>query len=76
MAIQAQAISIPPVPHRLPLWETNTGRGQRLTGRFDYLLGDMVKKHMNNLENLLRAPVAGLAGPAGPAAPVAAVDNR
>ena len=35
-----------------------------------------MKKDKNNLENLLRAPVAGLAGLAGPAAPVAAVNDH
>ena len=75
-AIQAHALTIPPVPHRAPLWQTNTRRGQRFTECFDYLLKDIAKKHKNNLENLLRAPVAGPAGPAGPAAPVAAVDDR
>ena len=72
-AIQAHALTIPPVPHRAPLWQTNTRRGQRLTECFDYLLRDIAKKHKNNLENLLRAPVAGLAGPA---APVATVHDR
>jgi len=72
-AIQAHALIIPPVPHTAPLWQTNTRRGQRLTECFDYLLIDSAKKHMNNLENLLRAPVA---GPAGPAAPVAAINDR
>jgi len=71
-AIQAHALTIPPVPHRAPLWQTNTRRGQGFTECFDYLLRDIAKKHNNNLENLLRAPVA---GPAGPAAPVAAVNN-
>jgi len=72
-AIQAHALTIPPVPHRAPLWQTNTRRGQPFTVCFDYLLRDIAKKHKNNLENLLRAPVA---GPAGPAAPVAAVNDR
>ena len=74
-AIQAHALTIPPVPHRAPLWQTNTRRGQRFTACFDYLLRDIAKKHKNNLENLLRAPVAGLAGPAGSAAPVAGVND-
>ena len=77
-AIQAHALTIPPVPDRAPLWQTNTGRGQRFTESFDYLLRDIAKKHKNNLENLLTAAVAGLAGPAGPAgpaAPVATVNN-
>jgi len=69
-AIQAHALTIPPVPHRAPLWQTNTRRGQRFIERFDYLLRDIAKKHKNNLENLLRAPVA------GPAGPVAAVNDR
>jgi len=72
-AIQAHALTIPSVPHRAPLWQTNTRRGQQFTECFDYLLRDIAKKHKNNLENLLRAPVA---GPAGPAAPVAAVNNH
>jgi len=72
-AIQAHALPILPVPHRAPLWQTNRRRGQRFTECFDYLLRDIAKKHKNNLENLLRAPVA---GPAGPAAPVAAVNDR
>jgi len=72
-AIQAHALTIEPVPHRGPLWQTNTRRGQRFTECFNYLLRDIAKKHKNNLENLLRAPVA---GPAGPAAPVAAVTDR
>ena len=81
-AIQAHAFTIPHVPYRWPLWQTNTRRGQRFTVCFDYLLRDIAKKHKNNLENLFRAPVAGLAGPAGPAstagpaAPVAAVNDR
>ena len=75
-AIQAHALTIPPVQHRAPLWQTNTRRGQRVTEFFDYLLGDIAKKLKDNLENLLRAPVAGLAGPAGPAAPVATVNDR
>ena len=81
-AIQAHTLTIPPVPHRAPLWQTNTRQGQRFTECFDYLLTDIAKKHKNNLENLLRAPVAGLASPAGPAspaspaAPVAAVNDR
>jgi hypothetical protein len=75
-AIQAHALTIPPVPHRAPLWQTNTRRGQRFTECFDYLLRDIAKKHKNNLENLLRAPVAGPAAPAAPAAPVAAVNDR
>ena len=74
--IQAHALSIPPVPYRAPLWQTNTRRGQRFTECFAYLLRDIAKKHKNNLENLLRAPVAGLAGHAGPAAPVATVNDR
>ena len=69
-AIQAHALTISPVPHRVPLWQTNTRRGQRFTACFNYLLRDIVKKHKNHLENLLRAPVA------GPAAPVAAVHDR
>jgi len=72
-AIQAHALTIPPVPHRAPLWQTNTRRGQLFTVCFDYLLRDIAKKHKNNLENLLRAPVA---GPAAPATPVAAVNHR
>ena len=72
-AIQAHALTIPPVPHRAPLWPTNTRRGQRFTECFDYLLRDIAKKHKNKLENLLRASVA---GPAGPAAPVAAINDR
>ena len=72
-AIQAHALTIPPVPHRAPLWQTNTRRGQRFTECFDYLLRDIAKKHKNNLENLLRAPVAGLAGQAGPAVPACPV---
>jgi len=57
-AMQAHALTIPPVPHRAPLWQTNTRRGQRFTECFDYLLRDIEKKHKNNLEKLLRAPVA------------------
>jgi len=72
-AIQAYALTIPPVPDRAPLWQTNTRRGQRFTECFDYLLRDIAKKHKNNLENLLRAPVA---GPAHPAVPVPAVNDR
>jgi len=72
-AILAHALTIPPVPHRAPLGQTNTRRGQRFTECFDYLLRDIAKKHKNNLENLLRAAVA---GPAGPAPPVAAVNDR
>ena len=73
VAFQAHALTIPPVPHRSPLWQTNTRRGQRFPECFDYLLRNIAKKHNNNLENLLRAPVA---GPARPAAPVAAVNDR
>jgi len=69
-AIQLHALTIPPVLHRASLWQNNRRRGQRFTECFDYLLRDIVKKHKNNLENLLRAPVA------GPAAPVAAVNDR
>jgi len=72
-SFHAHALTIPPVPHRVPLWQTNTRRGQRFTECFDYLLRDIAKKRENNLENLLRAPVA---GPAGPAARVAAVNDR
>ena len=72
-AIQAHAITIPPVPHRVPLWQTNTRRCQRFTECLNYLLREIAKKHKNNFENLLRAPVA---GPAGPAGPVAAVNDR
>jgi len=72
-AIQAHALTIPPVPHRAPLWQTNMRRDQRFTECFDYLLRDIAKKPKNNVENLWRAPVA---GPAGPAAPVAAVNDR
>ena len=81
-AIQAYALTIPPVAHRAPRWQTKTRRGQWFTECFDYLLRDIAKKDKNNLENLLRARVAGLAGPAspadpaGPAAPVAAVNDR
>jgi len=71
--IQAHALTIPPVPHRAPLWQTNTRRAQRFTECFDYLLRDIAKKSKDNLDNLLRAPVA---GPAGPAPPVAAVNDR
>jgi len=72
-AIQAHALTIPSVPHRAPVWQSNTRRGQRFTACFDYLLREIAKKYKNNLENLLRAPVA---GPAGPAAPIAAVNDR
>jgi len=72
-AIQAHPHTIPRGPHRAPLWQTNTRRGQRFTECFDYLLRDIAKKHKNNLENLLRAPVA---GPASSATPVAAVNDR
>jgi len=72
-AIQAHALTIPPVLHRAPLGQTNTRRCQLFTQCFDYLLRDIAKKHKNNLENLLRGPVA---GPAGPATPVAAVNDR
>ena len=75
-AIEAPGLTIPPVPHRAPFWQTNTRRGQRFTVSFDYLLKDIAKKHKNNLENLLRAPVASLGGPAGPAGPFAAVNDR
>jgi len=71
-AIEAHALTIPPVPHRAHLWQTNRRRGQRFTKCFDYLRRDTAKKHKNNLENLLRAPVA---GPAGQAAPVAGVND-
>ena len=78
-AIQTYALTVPPVvPHRAPLWQTNTRRGQWYTECFDFLLRDIARKHKNNLENLLKAPVADLAtpaGPAGPAAPVAAVND-
>jgi len=72
-AFQAHALTMPPVPHRAPLWQTNTRRGQRFTDCFDYLPRDIANNHKNNLENLLRAPVG---GPAGRAAPVAAVNDR
>jgi len=72
-AIQVHALTIPPVPHRAPLWQTNTRRGPRFTECFDCLVRDIAKKHKKNLENSLRAPVA---GPAGPAVPVAAVNDR
>ena len=62
-AIQAHALTIPPVPHWAPLWHTNRRRGQRFTECYYYLLRDIVKKHKNNLENLLRAPVAGPVAP-------------
>lgn len=75
-AIQAHALTLPPVPHRAPLWQTNTRRGQRFTECFDYLLRDIAKKHQNKLVDLLRVPVAGPAGPAGPGAPVAVVNDR
>ena len=75
-AIAADTLTIPPVPHRAPLGKTNTRPGQRFIECFDYLLRDRVKIHKNNLENLLRVPVAGLAGPARPAGPVAAVNDR
>ena len=71
-AIQAHALTLPPVPHRAPLWQTNTRRGQRFTECFEYLLRDIAKKHQNNLVNILRVPVA---GPAGPAGLVAAVND-
>ena len=74
-AIEVHALTIPPIPHRAPLWQTKTRRGKRFTECFDYLLRDIAKKHKNHLQNLLRVPVAGLAGPAGPAAPVAAVND-
>ena len=69
-AIPAHALTIPPFSHRAPIWQSNTRRGQRFTECFHYLLRDIAKKHKNNLENLLRAPVA------GPAAPVVAVNDR
>ena len=81
-AILAHALTILPVPHRAPLWQTNTRRDQLFTECFDYLRRDIAKKHKNNFENLLSAPVAGLASPAGPAgpaspaAPVAALNDR
>ena len=81
-AIQAHALTILHVPHRALLWQTNTRRRQRFTECFDYLLRDIAKKHKNNLENLLRASIAGLGSPAspgcpaGPATPVAAVNDR
>ena len=68
-AIQAHALTIPHVPHMAPHWQTNTRRDQRFTECFDYLLREIAKKQKNNLENLLRAPVA------GPAGPVAAVND-
>ena len=71
-AIQAYALTLPPVPHRAPLWQTNTRRGQRFTECFDYLLSDIAKKYQNYLVNILRVPVA---GPTGPASPVAAVNH-
>ena len=77
-AIQAHALTIPPVSHRAPLWQTNTRRGQWFTECFDYLLRDIAEKYKNNLENLLRARVAGPASPAGPAgaaAPVTTVNE-
>ena len=80
--ILAHALSISPVPYRVPLRQTNRRRGQWFTECFDSLQRDLVNKHKYNLENLLRAPVAGLASPAGPAgpadpaAPVAAVNAR
>ena len=66
-AIQAYALTLPPVAHRAPLWQTNTRRGQQFTECFNYLLRDIAKKHQNNLVNLLRVPVAG---------PVADVNDR
>ena len=72
-AIQAHALTLPPVPHRAPLWQTNTRRGQRFTECFDYLPRDIVKKHQTNLVNLLRVSVA---RPAVPGAPVAVVNDR
>jgi len=71
-AIQVHALTIPPVPHRAPLWQTNTRRGQRFTEYFHYLIRDIAKKHKNNLENSLRAAVT---GSAGSAAPVAAIND-
>ena len=79
VAIQAHALTLPPFPHRAPLWQTNTRRGQRFTELFDYLLREIVKKHQNNLVNVLRVPgpasPASPAGSAGSAAPVAAVND-
>ena len=76
VAIQAHSLTLPPIPHRAPLWQTNMRRGQRFTECFDYLLRNKAKKHQNNLVNLLRVPVAGPTGSAGPAGPVAAVNDH
>ena len=73
--IQAQALTLSPIPHRVPLWQTNMRRSQWFIECFDYLLRDIAKKHQNNLVNLLRVPVAGPAGLASPAAPVRAVND-
>ena len=73
-AIWTYALTVPPVvPHRAPLWQTNTRRDQRFTECFDFLRRDIARKHKHNLEKLSRIPVA---SPAVPATPVAAVNDR
>ena len=62
-AIQAHALTILPIPDRASLWQTETQRVQRFTQYFYCFLSQIARKDKNNLENLLRAPVAGLAVP-------------
>ena len=71
-AIQAHGLTIPPVPNRAALWQTNSNRGRRFTECFDYLLRDIAKKHQHTLTELLRAPVAAVAA----AAPIAVGNDR
>jgi len=72
LAIQAHSLTLAPSATagsgRAALWQTDIVRGTRFTECLDFLLKDVVKKHQNTVESLMRArgaPILATAIPAG-----------
>ncbi|RPA88665.1 hypothetical protein L873DRAFT_1849641 [Choiromyces venosus 120613-1] len=70
-AIQAHALTLPPITVRAGLWQSNTDRGTHFTECLSFFLKDIAKKHQSTLAELLEIQpvVAPAATPA--AAPAA-----
>ncbi|RPB00157.1 hypothetical protein L873DRAFT_1805595 [Choiromyces venosus 120613-1] len=77
VAIQAHALTLPPITVRAGLWQSNTDWRTRFTKCLGFLLKDIAKKHRSTLAELLRIqPVVAPAAAPAATAPSAIGNDR